>query len=79
MEKMEEYQMQLHRFLETNYGRVRGNVLQLYDFLTVNHTSIGDELFLVGPDKIHSVYDSEAVIYESKDGKIAITITYRGR
>lgn len=50
---------------------------QLRDFLRVNHTSIGDELFFVEP-KLHSVYDAEQVLYESKNGKITITIGLKG-
>lgn len=50
---------------------------QLRDFLRVNHTSIGDELFFVEP-KRHSIYDSDEVLYESKNEKIAITIALQG-
>lgn len=50
---------------------------ELRDFLRVNHKSIGDKLFFVEP-KLHSIYDSEKVIYESKNGKITISVAFEG-
>lgn len=50
---------------------------QLRDFLRVNHKSIGNELFFVEP-KLHSVYDTDQVLYESRNEKIAITVALKG-
>lgn len=50
---------------------------QLRDFLRVNHRNIGNELFFVEP-KLHSVYDTDQVLYESKNEKITITIALKG-
>ena len=50
---------------------------ELHDFLRVHHKSIRDKLFFVEP-KLHSIYDSEKVIYESNNGKITISVAFKG-